>query len=53
MLCCAGVTTRVRTYLTTDGGVTWTPRDAPAEETPMFSNLASVGGVSYALADYE
>jgi photosystem II stability/assembly factor-like uncharacterized protein len=40
-----------RNYLTTDDGVTWTPRDAPAEETPLFSNLASVGGVSYALAD--
>jgi hypothetical protein len=30
--------------------VTWIPRDAPTEETPIFSNLASVGGVSYALA---
>ena len=49
-VCCAVVSYESRIYLTTDGGVTWTPRDAPAEETPIFSNLASVGGVSYALA---
>jgi len=26
--------------------MTWTPRDAPTEDTPLFSNRASVGGVS-------
>jgi hypothetical protein len=49
-VCCAVVSYEARIYLTSDGGVTWTPRDAPAEETPIFSNLASVGGVSSALA---
>jgi photosystem II stability/assembly factor-like uncharacterized protein len=49
-VCCAVVSYESRIYLTTDGGVTWTPRDAPAEETPLFSTLASLGGVSYILA---
>jgi photosystem II stability/assembly factor-like uncharacterized protein len=48
--CCQVVSYEGRIYLTTDGGVTWTPRDAPAEETPLVSNLATVGGVSYTLA---
>ena len=48
--CCQEVDYEGRIYLTTDGGATWTPRDAPAEETPLFSNLASLDGVSYTLA---
>jgi photosystem II stability/assembly factor-like uncharacterized protein len=50
LVCCEGVSYEGRIYLTTDGGVTWTPRDAPAKETPLFSTLASMGGVSYILA---
>jgi photosystem II stability/assembly factor-like uncharacterized protein len=50
LVCCQVVSYEGRIYLTTDGGATWTPRDAPAEETPLFSNLASAGGVSYTLA---
>jgi photosystem II stability/assembly factor-like uncharacterized protein len=50
ILCCQEVDYEGRIYLTTDGGVTWTPRDAPAEETPIFSHLATLGGVSYTLA---
>lgn len=41
----------MRTYLTADGGATWAPRDPPAEATPKFVGLATLGGVSYALAD--
>jgi photosystem II stability/assembly factor-like uncharacterized protein len=50
LVCCQIVSYEGRIYQTTDGGVTWTQRDAPAEETPLFSNLASLGGVSYTLA---
>jgi photosystem II stability/assembly factor-like uncharacterized protein len=50
IVCCQEVDYEGRIYLTTDGGVTWTLRDAPAEETPLFSSLATLGGVSYTLA---
>jgi len=48
--CCAKYTGEIRIYLTTDGGATWTPRDAPAEATPLFYELVTLGGVSYAVA---
>jgi hypothetical protein len=48
--CCARYTGEIRIYLTTDGGATWTSRDAPSVATPLFSELATLGGVSYALA---
>ena len=49
--CCAQETGEMRTYLTADGGATWVPRDPPTEATPKFVGLATLGGVSYALAD--
>jgi hypothetical protein len=48
--CCGQYTGEIRTYLTTDGGATWTPREAPTVATPIFTNLATANGVSYALA---
>src|SRR5262245_21943421 len=48
--CCAQETGEIRTYLTADGGATWGPRDPPTEATPKFAGLATLGGVSYALA---
>jgi hypothetical protein len=41
----------LHTYLTTDGGATWTPHDAPSSATPILIRLASLSGVSYALAN--
>ena len=49
--CCAQETGEMRTYLTADGGATWVPRDPPTEATPKFVGLATLDGVSYALAD--
>jgi hypothetical protein len=43
-------TGEMHTYLTTNGGATWTPRDVQSGVTPILLRLASVGGVSYALA---
>jgi hypothetical protein len=48
--CCAQETGEMRTYLTADGGATWVPRDPPTETTPKFAGLATLGGISYALA---
>lgn len=47
--CCARYTGEIRIYLTTDGGATWVTRGSPAEATPLFYELATQNGVSYAV----
>jgi hypothetical protein len=37
-------------YRTADGGATWTPIDIPADNTPLIAEVATQGGVTYALA---
>jgi hypothetical protein len=44
-------TGEMRAYLTTDGGATWAPRDVQSGVTPILTQLASLSGVSYALAN--
>ena len=37
-------------YRTADSGATWTPIDIPADNTPLINEVATEGGVTYALA---
>lgn len=41
----------VQTYLTEDGGATWAPLAPPSADTPIFTALATQGGVTYTIAE--
>lgn len=40
----------VQSYVSTDGGTTWTKLAAPANDTPLYTALATHGNTTYALA---
>jgi len=48
--CCGQYSGEIRTYLTSNGGAMWVTRGSPSDVTPIFTSLATLDGVSYALA---